>query len=469
MKNCIKYIVFGSLTLFAVSCSQDQDTGNPMSESQLINEIKFNTGNVIELAVGMSQNIVATYSTENVDYPSLVWTSSNPDIATSDNDGNIAGVSVGNTIVSISQYGNLVSLANLAVQVKPVATAITLDEVSVYEGSKVKLSASLTPVDSYSKLSWSVADESVAKIDGDSLIALVPGETTVMASTIDGSNLSATAKLTVKDFVPITDFNLIGFGYDLNIGDKGKIDCALVPEDATADLLTWTSNDESIATVDGNGVVTGVGYGKAVITASSSTGISKTMDVTVGEGTINQNFADGIGKWYIDQSGASYTLDGTCITVQMQSGSKWRGDLAIASNNNPLTINAGVYRYFAIKMTRPGKYAAGSNSNGTIFLDTNHGRYMQSTGNGNSMYSILNYEGNESAAPMDQPQVLYYDMQQPFGNNNYYWPINAVESSVTTFKLGIADVPSTYSGTYNVYWVHCFKTLDELKAFAANN
>jgi len=471
MKYNIHHIAAAALLLLMAACSQDKDLGNAMTEEQLINEISLNSGNSIELAVGMTENVIATYSTENIKYPNLTWTSGNANVASADNDGNITGQSVGNTTVTIRQEGNLGSLAQLSVRVKPVATAISLGDISIYEGSKVKLVANLTPNNAYSELNWTIANNSVATISGDSLQALVPGETTITATTTDGSNLTATANLTVKRIVPVTGIELESCGYDLNIGDQGRITCTLIPADATADLLEWKSSDENIATVDGNGVVTGVGYGNATITATAASGVSQSIVVTVGEGTINQDFSNGLGKWYLGQSGSSYVSGGTCTTITMQSGSKWRGDFNLGSSKNPVTLNVGTYRYLAIKMTRPGEYRLNNNGAGTVLLDTSHGRYQQKQGNGNNRYSILGYEGKEADAPMDEPVVTYYDLQQEFGTsgNGYFYSTTATEGGLTTFKILVADIPTTYSQSYKIYWVHAFKTLEEMQAFAAKH
>ena len=54
----------------------------------------------------------------------------------------------------------------------------------------------------------------------------------------------------------------------------------VLPEEATDKTLTWTSDDETVATVD-NGVVTAVANGEAVITVSSANGKTATCAVTV--------------------------------------------------------------------------------------------------------------------------------------------------------------------------------------------
>ena len=321
--SCAKAACAAIVTLgLLASCGQDHDLGAQMSEAQLINSVELSESGTIKLAVGMTKQITATSSPDNATFKDLVWTSYNTDVATADNNGTLTGIAPGQATVQIRQDGNLGSLDTLQVNVMPVATALGMEKISLYEGTTKALAAQLTPTDAYDVLSWKVADASIATIQGDSVVGLTPGTTTITATTTDGSNLTATAELEVKKVVPVTGIALEAPGYDLNVGESAQIGCSLIPADATADLLTWTSSNESIATVNNQGVVTALSYGTTTITATSSNGVSKSIDITVGEGTINQDFTTGIGKWYLGQSGSSYQYGSNGLVVTMQSGSK---------------------------------------------------------------------------------------------------------------------------------------------------
>ena len=281
--------------LLNTSCSQDKDLGGTLSGVSLIKEVQLNCDKNLKLAVGMSKQVTATFSPEVVDDPTLTWTSYNQEIATVDDNGNIQAVKVGNATIDIKQAHCLNTLVSMSIQVKPVATALAMEDFSMYEGTSRQLEATLTPTDAYDVMSWSSSDTEVASIDNEGNIsALKPGTVTITATTTDGTNLTASATLTVKKVVPVESLKLTTPGYDLNIGDKGNIKCELVPVDATADLLTWISSDESIVTVDSKGEVTGKGYGTAVITATSGNGKSASVNITVGEGTINHDFGKDI-------------------------------------------------------------------------------------------------------------------------------------------------------------------------------
>ena len=255
--SCAKAACVAMMTLgLLASCGQDHDLGSEMSEAQLINSVELSESGTIKLAVGMSKQITATSSPDNATFKDLVWTSYNTDIATADNTGKITGIAPGQATVQIRQDGNLGSLATLQVNVMPVAVNLGLEKISLYEGTTKALAAQLSPADAYDVLSWKVADTNIATIKGDSVVGLTPGTTTITATTTDGSNLTATAELEVKKVVPVTGISLEAPGYDLNVGESAQIGCTLIPADATADLLAWKSSDESVATVNTQGVVT---------------------------------------------------------------------------------------------------------------------------------------------------------------------------------------------------------------------
>jgi len=72
---------------------------------------------------------------------------------------------------------------------------------------------------------------------------------------------------------------------EIEVGATATITAATDPADASFNALTYSSSDESVATVDEDGVVTGVAFGTATITitANEMEEFSTTVDVTVGE------------------------------------------------------------------------------------------------------------------------------------------------------------------------------------------
>ena len=68
----------------------------------------------------------------------------------------------------------------------------------------------------------------------------------------------------------------------VRIGKDLQMKLKVTPNDASMDTLTYTSSDESIATVNGNGIVTGVSAGKVTITVYDSyTDTKKSVNLTI--------------------------------------------------------------------------------------------------------------------------------------------------------------------------------------------
>ncbi|MDE6478795.1 MAG: Ig-like domain-containing protein [Muribaculaceae bacterium] len=81
-------------------------------------------------------------------------------------------------------------------------------------------------------------------------------------------------------FIPVESILLQPSSEECRIGENITISATVLPENATDKTLTWTSSDESIATVSAEGVVIAKAVGDAVITATCGS-VSATCDVHV--------------------------------------------------------------------------------------------------------------------------------------------------------------------------------------------
>lgn len=69
---------------------------------------------------------------------------------------------------------------------------------------------------------------------------------------------------------------------EINIGDTELIEVNFIPEDTTdSKKITWVSSDDTIATVDSNGNITGHKCGTAIVTATTVNGKQATFTVNV--------------------------------------------------------------------------------------------------------------------------------------------------------------------------------------------
>ena len=89
-----------------------------------------------------------------------------------------------------------------------------------------------------------------------------------------------------------SDISVTGLALDkttasLKTGSKLQLSATVVPEDATNNKITWSSSDNSLATVDANGLVTGIATGSVKITATSQSNskVSAVCTITVTQNT----------------------------------------------------------------------------------------------------------------------------------------------------------------------------------------
>lgn len=153
------------------------------------------------------------------------------------------------------------------------AESVTLDktEATLNDGETLELKATVAPENVTDKtVTWKSSDESVATVDANGKVTAVDaGTATITATSGDGAAFAECA-ITV---------NKLAESIELNKTEstiyKGKTDiiiATVIPENTTDKTVTWKSSDESVATVDENGIVTAVGRGEATITATSGDG-----------------------------------------------------------------------------------------------------------------------------------------------------------------------------------------------------
>ena len=113
---------------------------------------------------------------------------------------------------------------------------------------------------------------------------------------------------------PVTAITLNKTATTITAGQTETLSVSSVtPDDATDQTVTWSSDNEAVATVDADGKVTAVALGTANITATANdgSGVTATCVVTVNKVvTINQS------DWGNGYSG-SFTKDGVTVSAEI--------------------------------------------------------------------------------------------------------------------------------------------------------
>ncbi len=235
--------------------------------------------------------LIATVQPSNASNKDVTWSSSNTTIATVDVDGTVTAVRPGDATITARTVDGSNLTASCSVHVtQSLATSLTLDndEMEVFVGDNVQMHATVLPTDASQVLNWTSSKPAVATIDSNGkLTAVGEGITVVVVSTTDGSNLNATCIVTVKP-VMATSISLSSSQLSMEKDQTVTLIATIEPDNVTVKTVSWSSSNNSIATVDQNGKVTAKALGNAVITATTTDGtnLSATCQVTVGAITV---------------------------------------------------------------------------------------------------------------------------------------------------------------------------------------
>ncbi len=183
---------------------------------------------------------------------------------------------------------------------------ITSESKNVAVGKTLQLGTTITPENAtIQQVTWNSRNPKAATVDENGLVTGVArGEALIEAKTVDGSNLTAQYYLNVTQ-----DVTGITIKEEEVIVQTRKnapqLHVTLVPQNASNRKVTWTSSDETIATVNGYGSVSGKKAGECIVTCSSVSNpeISASIPVRVIQPVTDIQFSTPAGlSFYIGES-----------------------------------------------------------------------------------------------------------------------------------------------------------------------
>ena len=167
-------------------------------------------------------------------------------------------------------------------------TGVKLDNKSIVldlNGEKtIKLNATPTPsnANKNTTMKWTSKKKKVATVTQNGTVTgKAVGNSTIMASTPNGKSAECLAVCQAK----ITGITINPVNASIQIGETIQLTAEATPSTVT-EKITWKTNNEDVAKVNRNGIVTAVGNGKTIIIAQNPSGTIKatcTVTVTSGE------------------------------------------------------------------------------------------------------------------------------------------------------------------------------------------
>ncbi|MDE7153706.1 MAG: Ig-like domain-containing protein [Muribaculaceae bacterium] len=238
----------------------------------------------LDLIVGDSQKLAASVGISTMTDKSVTWTSSNPDVATVDAEGNVTAVAPGKATITAKSNGNgLTATCEVNVSFHNPVTAVSFEqsEISIIRGETATLTAIITPADATDKtLTWSSSNPEIATVDSKGVVtAIADGVTTITATAHTG--VSGSCTVTVVPPVEVSEIKLDNTELSIIRGESETLTATVLPENATYPAITFSSSDKNIATVTNDGVITAHQLGTATITVTATNGVTATCTVTV--------------------------------------------------------------------------------------------------------------------------------------------------------------------------------------------
>ena len=241
-------------------------------------------------SAGQKINVNASVLPEKTNNKTLEYKSSNEKIAVVDGEGNVTPVGNGTCQITATTTdgSNLQAKCNVNVDIKP----IKVTDIKIRQKSYTIISlnqtpsfrTTITPSNATNKeVKWTSSNENIAVVSENGIVTPVKnGTCKIIATTTDGTNLSASIDITV-DF-KVTSISFSTKSYTItSVNQTPSFREKISPSNAANKSVKWTSSNENVAKVSTTGVIKPVKNGtcKIIATTTDGTNLSASIDITV--------------------------------------------------------------------------------------------------------------------------------------------------------------------------------------------
>ena len=243
--------------------------------------------NEVALLPGDSMPLIVNVLPSDARDQTVKWSSSDEDIVTVDEYGNIKAIAIGSATVTVTtNEGDFEAKCRVVVSkyvVKVTGLDVEEESIELASGEKVRVKTTVSPNNATNTgLIWKSDDPSVATVSSTGLITGVKKGTTVVSATTKDGGFEKRIDVSV-DEIALKSIS-IPSELTIQIGKSDTLDVTFTPKNVSNKDVEWESNNEKIATVDENGKVTAKKIGTALITVKAKEGNKKaTCKVTVSE------------------------------------------------------------------------------------------------------------------------------------------------------------------------------------------
>lgn len=233
--------------------------------------------------VGETLQIEGVFEPVTATYQNLSWSSTDESIATVDKNGLVTAVAEGTVSIGAVYRDPITGTVwnpiycKIKVEsaiVKAESYKLTPEHKDLHKGDNYQIVPVFTPADTTNqKVHYYSSDKTVVTVDENGVVTGVEEGSAVIIGRSEDGNMVETCTVTViPPRVPVQDFTVEPKEQEVRVGSTFYIKPVFTPADATNQKVKYTSSDEKIATVDENGLVTGVAVGDTTIICQSDEG-----------------------------------------------------------------------------------------------------------------------------------------------------------------------------------------------------
>lgn len=294
----------------------------------------------LSMAAGTTQILTASVLPVNAVQRDLYWLSSDLGICTVSQSGMVTAIRPGSATVSCISSNGMSAKTTIMVRDVTFVESVSLDpsKLVVAPGITHQLNLKMVPATSNELITWKSSEQTIATVSDEGLVTTIRnGSTVITAVTESGKEVSCVVQVVDLSNV-VTELTLETNEINLYEGEARLLTHKVKPTKALDQMVTWSSSDDTVAQVETNGLIAGMGAGDAVITCTASSGVKSEVTVHV-KGTLIQftdkNITMKKGKtakirYKVQPSGAQ-------TTISWESSSP---DVATVSDNGTVTTIA---------------------------------------------------------------------------------------------------------------------------------